>query len=128
MRFEVTDKREERRGLVFKKPYYLARATIHLTDEEFEALNSMATSKEWKMYPLGDVPLGDKHRREVTMEMFFSWAKKTGTFEIGIGSALPEERELGITEVKGVATTLKQVLEARLSALSTSDEDVAVEI
>lgn len=128
MRFEVTDKREERSGMIIKKPVYLAQAAIHLTDEEFDALKSMASAKEWKMYPLGEIAITDNHRREVSMEMFFGWAKKTKVFDKGIRTALPEERELQISEMKELASTLKQVLEARLSALQTSDEDVAIEI
>ena len=128
MRFEVTNKKEERSGFIIKKPIYLARASIQLNDEEFEALEAMAKTKDWKMYPLGEVPIGDKHRREVTMEMFYSWAKKTKSFDLNIRTPLPEAREMSISEVKEVASTLKQVLEARLSALSTSDEDIAVEI
>lgn len=128
MRFEVTDKREERSGMIIKKPVYLARISIHLTDEEFDALKSMAGAKEWKMYPLGEIAIGEKHRREVSMDMFYTWAKKTKTFETSVRTTLPEERELQISEVKEVASTLKQVLEARLSALQTSDEDVAIEI
>lgn len=128
MRFEVTNKKEERSGFIIKKPIYLARASIQLNDEEFEALEAMTKTKDWKMYPLGEVPIGDKHRREVTMEMFYSWAKKTKSFDLNIRTPLPEAREMSISEVKEVASTLKQVLEARLSALSTSDEDIAVEI
>lgn len=128
MRFEVTDKREERQGLIIKKPFYLARTSIILTDEEYDALASMVKSKDWKMYPLGEIQLTDKIRREVSMEMFFSWAKKTKSFDKSIRTPLPEARELEITELKDLASTLKQVLEARLSALNTSDEDVAVEI
>lgn len=128
MRFEVTDKREERTGLVFKKPVYLARTEIHLTDDEFDALKSMATSKEWKLYPLGEMTITDNHRREVPMEMFYSWAKRTKTFSKNIRTSLPEGREMQITEAKEVASTLKQVLEARLSALQTTDDDIAIEI
>ena len=128
MRFEVTDKREEREGLIIKKPVYLARTRIHLTDTEYDALKSMVGSKEWKLYPLGEIQLTDKIRREVSMEMFFSWAKKTKTFEKAIRTPLPEDRELQISEVKDMASTLKQVLEARLTALEASDEDVEIEI
>ena len=128
MQFEVIDKREERSGLIIKKPVYLACTRIHLTDEEYDALQSMAGSKEWKMYPLGEMQITDKIRREVSMEMFYGWAKKTKTFEKGIRTALPEGRELQISEVQDIASTLKQVLEARLTALNASDEDVTIEI
>lgn len=128
MKLEVTGKREEKTGFVFKKPIYLARAEIHLTDEEFEALKSMVTSKQWKMYPLGEMTLTDKIRREVSMDMLYTWAKKTKTFSKGIRTPLPEEREMQIVEVREIASTLKQVLEARLSAMNSSDDDVAIEI
>lgn len=128
MRFEVTGKREERSGFIIKKPVYIARAEIHLTDDEFDALKSMASSKQWKLYPLGEINLTDKHRTEVSMDMFYTWAKKTKVFSKGIRTSLPEERELQITEVKELASTAKQVIEARLTALNSSDEDVAIEI
>lgn len=128
MRFEVTDKKEDRRGFIFKKPFYLARTSIISTDEEYDALASMAKTKDWKMYPLGEIQINEKIRKEITMEIFFSWAKKTKSFDKSIGSPLPEARELEISEMRNLASTLKQVLEARLSALSASDEDLAVEI
>lgn len=128
MQFEVTDKREEREGLLIKKPVYLAHIAIRLNDEEFDALSSMAKSKEWKMYPLGEIAWGDGHRRDVSMDMFYGWAKKTHAFEHRIRTNLPENRELQISELKDVASTLKQVLAARLSALSASDEDETIEI
>lgn len=128
MQFEVTDKKETREGLLIKKPVYLAHVAIRLNDEEFEALSSMAKSKEWKMYPLGEIALGDKHRRNVSMEMFFSWAKKSHAFEIGVRTPLPEDREMQISDLKEVASNLKQVLEARLTALNASDEDETIEI
>lgn len=128
MQFEVTDKREEREGLLIKKPVYLARAAVRLTDEEFEALESMAKSKEWAMYPLGEVAIGNRHRRNVSMEMFHNWARKTHSFELNIRSPLPDDREMQISELKDVASNLKQVLEARLTALNASDEDETIEI
>ena len=128
MQFEVTDKREEREGIIFKKPVYLARANIHLNDEEFDALQSMAKSKEWREYPIGEIQVTPKIRQTVTMSMCLAWAKKTKTFSKGIRTQLPEERELQVSEVREVAGNLKQVLQARLSALSASDEDVLEEI
>lgn len=128
MQFEVTDKREEREGFILKKPVYLARARIHFNDDEFAALQSMAKSKEWQEYPLGEVQITAKHRTQVTMNMVFSWAKKTRIFDKGIRTNLPEDREVQIVEVREVATNLKQVLDARLSALNASDEDVLEEI
>jgi len=128
MQFEVTDKCEEREGIIFKKPVYLARANIHLNDEEFDALQSMAKSKEWREYPIGEIQVTPKIRQTVTMSMCLAWAKKTKTFSKGIRTQLPEERELQVSEVREVAGNLKQVLQARLSALSASDEDVLEEI
>lgn len=128
MKFEVVGKREERTGMIIKKPVYLAECLIHLTDEEFDALKDMAPTKQWKMYPLGEITIGDRHRTEVSMEMFYSWAKKTKVFSYKIRTALPEERELQISEVMELASTAKQVLQARISALNTSDEDMAIEI
>ena len=124
MQFEVTNKQEKREGLILKKTAYVADANIHLTDEEFDVLQSMAKSKEWVEYELGVIQVTPKHRRPVTMGMCLAWAKKTKSFEKGIFTYLPEERELQIAEVREVATNLKQVLEARLSALSASDEDI----
>jgi hypothetical protein len=128
MQFEVTNKHEQREGLIMKKTVYLGRANIHLNDEEFEALQSMAKSKEWAEYPLGDIQVTPKIRQTVTMSMCLAWAKKTKSFEKGIRTHLPEDRELQIAEVREVATNLKQVLEARVSALNASDEDILEEI
>lgn len=128
MQFEVTNKHEDREGLIFKKPVYLAQANIHLNDEEFEALQSMAKTKEWGEYPLGEIQVTPKHRQTVTMSMCLAWAKKTKTFSKNIRTPLPEDRELQVSEVREVAGNLKQVLEARLSAMNTSDEDVLEEI
>ena len=128
MRFEVTDKREEKTGFLFKKPIYLARVALHLSEEEFEALKSMASQKDWQMYPLGEMNITKKHRREVTVEMAFSWAKKTRIFSKAIRTPLPEDRELQIDEFKEIGANLKQVIEARVNALSASDEDVVVEL
>lgn len=128
MQFEVTDKREEREGLILKKTIYKATANIHFNDEEYETLKSMATSKEWRDYPLGEFQLGEKIRRPATMIFVFNDAKKTKTFRNPIRTALPEERELFISEIREIATNLKQVLAARLSALNASDEDVLEEI
>lgn len=128
MQFEVTNKQEKREGLIFKKTAYVADANIHLTDAEFDALQSMAKSKEWVEYELGEIQITPKHRRPVTMGMCFGWVKKTKSFNKGIYTHLPEERELQIAEIREIATNLKQVLEARLSALSASDEDVLEEL
>lgn len=128
MQFEVTNKHEERTGLIVKKPIYLARVSIHLTDDEFDALQSMAKTPDWKLYPLGEITVGQKFRQEVTMEMFYSWAKKTKTFANNVRTTLPEDRELQIVEMQELASTLKQVLEARLSALQATDDDIAIEI
>ncbi|WP_420860326.1 hypothetical protein [Algirhabdus cladophorae] len=128
MRFEVTGKSEERVGFIFKKPIYCARTEIHLTDDEFEALKSMASTKQWRMYPLGEISIGEKIRREFPMEMAYSWAKKTKSISNNVRTALPEERELQISEMKELASNLKQVLEARLSSLEASDDDVAIEL
>ncbi len=88
----------------------------------------MAKTKEWRFYELGKIQLTATISKQVSMEMFFNWAKKTKCFNKGIRTHLPEDRELQISEVRDVASTLKQVLEARFSALSVSDEDVLEEI
>lgn len=128
MQFEVTDKQEKREGLILKKSIYTARANIHLNDEEFEALQSMGKDKQWAEYPLGEVMITEKHRRPFTMSMAQSWSKKTKSISMGIRTPLPEDRELQISQVREVASNLKQVIEARLSALNTSDEDVMEEL
>ncbi|MEJ8563290.1 hypothetical protein QTO30_20105 [Yoonia sp. GPGPB17] len=128
MRFEVTEKREERVGFIFKKPSYAARTDIHLTDDEYDALQSMAVTKQWMHYPLGEISMTVKHRKEFTMEMASAWSKKTKSIKKNIRTELPEERELQISEMKDLATNLKQVLEARLSSLQSSDDDVAIEL
>lgn len=128
MQFEVTNKVEKREGLIMKKPVYYARAKIHLDDEEHDILQNMGKDKQWSEYPLGEVMITEKHRRPFTMGMAQSWAKKTKTIELGIRTGLPEDREIQISEVREVATNLKQVIEARMSALNASDEDVLEEI
>lgn len=128
MRFEVTGKREERTGFIFKKPIYLASTEIHLTDDEFQALKSMSKTKQWRMYPLGEVTVNDQIRQEFTMDVAFSRAKKTKIITKNIRTALPEERERQILEMKDVASNLKQVLEARLASLEASDDDFSIEI
>ncbi len=128
MQFEVTGKREEREGFIIKKPVYLARANIHFNDEEYEVLQKMGKDKEWAEYPLGEWQMTPKHRRPFSMSMAQSWSKKTKSIEFGIRTGLPEEREMQIREARDIATNLKQVLEARMSALNASDEDVLEEI
>ena len=88
----------------------------------------MASSKQWKLYPLGEIMIGNMPGKEVSMEMFYSWAKKTKTFSTNIRTPLPEERELQISQVQELASTAKQVLQARISALETSDDDMSIEI
>lgn len=128
MQFEVTNKCEEREGFIFKKPIYLARAKIHLNDEEYEVLQNMGKDKEWAEYPLGEFQITPKHRRPFSMSMAQSWSKKTKSIEMGIRTGLPEDREMQIGEARDIATNLKQVLEARFSALNASDEDVLEEL
>ena len=128
MQFEVTNKREEREGLIFKKPVYLARTHIHLSDEEHEVLQNMGKDREWAEYPLGEFQMTPKHRRPFSMSMAQSWSKKTKSIELGIRTGLPEDREMQIREARDIATNLKQVLAARLSALNSSDEDVLEEL
>lgn len=128
MQFEVTGKREEREGFIIKKPVYLARANIHFNDEEYEVLQKMGKDKEWAEYPLGEWQMTPKHRRPFSMSMAQSWSKKTKSIEFGVRTGLPEEREMQIREARDIATNLKQVLAARLSALNASDEDVLEEI
>ena len=128
MQFEVINKREEREGFIIKKAVYLARANIHLNDEEHEVLQQMGKDKESAEYPLGEWQLTPKHRRPFSMAMAQSWSKKNKSIGLGIRTKLPEEREMQIREARDIATNLKQVLEARLSALNTSDEDILEEI
>lgn len=128
MQFEVINRREEREGFIFKKPVYLAQTNIHLNDDEFEALQSMAKSKEWSAYPLGERQISPKFRQKFTLVACYGLAAKTKVAKMNIRASLPEERELQISEARDIATNLKQVLEARLSALNASDEDVLEEI
>lgn len=129
MKFEVFNKREEREGLVFKKPVYCATTRIELTDEEFEALASMAKSKEWKMYPVGNYPVNETRSVEMRLEVFYAWCKKEqGVLEMGVRTNTPEHRKLMIEEVKEVASTVKNVLTARLDAMQGSDDDESVEL
>ena len=129
MKFEVLDKREEREGMIFKKSVYLAQTRIELSDEEFEALKSMAKTKEWKLYPVGDYPFTSSHSTAVNLDVFYSWAKKGGgVFKHGIRTATPEHRNLMIEERKDVAITVKDVIAARLDALESSDDDESIEL
>lgn len=128
MQFEVTNKSEKREGFILKKSIYLATANVHLNEEEYEVLQNMGKDKEWAEYPLGEWQITPKHRRPFSMSMAQSWSKKTKTIRFGIRTGLPEEREMQIREARDIASNLKQVLEARLSALNASDEDILEEI
>lgn len=129
MKFEVLDKCEEREGLIIKKPVYLATTRIELTDEEFEALAAMATSKEWKLYPVGDWPYTDTTSRDIYLGVFYDWCKKEqGVIAHGVRAATPEHRDMMISDRKEVALTVKNVITARLNALQSSDEDESVEL
>ena len=129
MKFEVFNKREEREGMLRKKTVYCARTRIELTDEEFEALASMAKSKEWKLYPLGEYPLTTTQSIDAYLETFYSWTKKQkGVLEHGIRASTPEHRNLMISERKEIAITVKNVIAARLDAMQSTDDDESEEL
>lgn len=128
MKFEVTDRREEKKGLIFKKSAYVATTSIHLETDEFEALKALASEKEWKHFPLGTIRLNDKFTRDMTIDSFYLWAKKTGRFEKHITTSLPEEREAQIHEMQELAKAVKEIISTRMAALNTTDEDVSIEL
>lgn len=129
MKFEVNDKREQKEGLVFKKSVYYANIRVELNDEEFETLTAMANEKDWKEYPIGTMELNDKHSLDMTMSTFYGYVKRDqGVWETSGRANSPELREYKINQIKEIATTVKAVLETRMSALAQSDEDVSVEL
>ena len=129
MKFEVTDKHEKSEGLVFKKTIYYCNIRVELSDEEFEALESMAKDKNWKNYLVGNYMLDPTRDIEMRLETFYNWVKKEkGVWNSSGRSDSPEMRQLKIANVKEIAGTVKDILDTRLSALAQSDEDVCEEI
>ncbi|MEO1703708.1 MAG: hypothetical protein AAFR71_16805 [Pseudomonadota bacterium] len=128
MQFEVTNRREEKEGMIFKKTIFKASVAIHLDTDEFEAIKAMAKEKTWRDYPLGTIDFTNKIKHEMTVAGFYEGVKKKGRYESGIRADMPEEREFKINQFQDVARAAKDVIATRLSALSASDEDVSIEI
>ena len=129
MKLEVLNKAEKREGLLIKKSVYTATTRIEMTDEEFEALESMAKSKEWKLYPVGTYPFTATQNIDAYLETIYAWSKKQrGVINHGLRTATPEHRNMVIEERKEVALTVKAVINARLDALQGSDDDETIEL
>ena len=129
MKFEVTDKREQSEGLVFKKSVYYCNIRVELSDEEFETLAELAKEKDWQLYALGEWMLDSTRSIDVTISTFYGYVKKTkGVWETSGRAESPEMRELKISNIKELASKAKEIIEIRLSALNQSDEDVAEEL
>ena len=71
MKFEVTDKREQSEGLVFKKKIYYCNIRVELNDEEFETLAELAKEKDWQLYELGEWMIDSTRSIDVTIDTFF---------------------------------------------------------
>ena len=129
MKFEVTDKREQSEGLVFKKKIYYCNIRVELNDEEFETLSELAKEKDWQLYELGEWMIDSTRSIDVTIDTFFNYVKKSkGVWETSGRSESPEMRELKISNVKELASKAKEIIEIRLSALNQSDEDIVEEL
>ncbi len=129
MKFEVTDKREQSEGLVFKKKIYYCNIRVELNDEEFETLAELAKEKDWQLYELGEWMIDSTRSIDVTIDTFFNYVKKSkGVWETSGRSESPEMRELKISNVKELASKAKEIIEIRLSALNQSDEDIVEEL
>lgn len=128
MKFEVFNRSEERTGLIFKKPVYIASAHIVFSEDELAALAEMAKGKDWRMAELGKITYSDKMSQMATVELVYAWAKKDGKFKRGIRTDSPEFREGQIDQVQTIAENLKPILDAHFAARNVSDEDVSIEI
>ncbi len=129
MKFEVTDKREQNEGLVFKKPVYNCNIRVELNDEEFEALQSLTKDKNWRDYSVGELDTGGSRNVNMTINIFYGFVQKSkGVWETSGRSESPEMRELRINNIKEIASKAKEIIEIRLSALNQSDEDIAEEL
>jgi hypothetical protein len=129
MKFEVTDKRTEKEGLVFKKEVYKATLSVELTQEEQQALDELADSDEWVGADLGEVVVNQKVRFPTTLGHFRNHiAKGNGAWEQNIRAASADFRAFQIDEFKGMASRAKELIDARLQGLSVGDEDISVEL
>ncbi len=129
MKFEVTDKREQSEGLVFKKKIYYCNIRVELSDEEFETLHNLTKDKNWRDYSIGELDTGGPRNINMTINIFYGSVQKSkGVWETSGRSESPEMRELRISNIKELASKAKEIIEIRLSALNQSDEDTVEEI
>ena len=130
MKFEVTDKREQREGLISKKTVYYCSARCELTDEEFAAIEEMAGIEEWAEQEIGLILSDGKHRITQTIRSWYDLhLKKThGVWENGIRAKSMEEREFKISDMQDTARRAKELIEARMAFVANANDDVSIEI
>lgn len=129
MKFEITDKRKEREGLVLKKDVFLARVTVELTDEEQQALDELVESDEWKDAELGTLVANRKATFDITVKWFQeSCEEGGGAWEVKFRADSADFRSHQIEQFKAIATRAKNLIDARLGGLSLGDEDVSMEL
>ena len=129
MKFEVTDKRTEKEGLIFKEEMYKATLYVELTQEEQQALDELADSDEWIEADLGQLVVNRKVRFPKTIGYFRNHiAEGNGVWEENIRADSADFRAYQIDEFKGMASRAKELIDARLNGLIVGDEDISVEL
>jgi len=129
MKFEHTNKKEQREGLIFKKTIYYSKARIIAEPDEMAILSEMANSRDYKLYPIGEAEIIEGKSREwFFYELVGDMKKGGGTFERGIRSSSPEFREYNAGQYRDMALKLKEFTEVRQGALMAAEEDQSEEL
>ena len=133
MRFEVTNRQENKVGLIRKTTEYTCDVNLDFTDEEMEALADLAKDKSVagelidNTVTLYDVKIPTAFER--TIEDIFKDAKKNGgVYNVKVRMANIEDREITCEELKGMAKTLKRRIEIRQSIKEIGSSDTSEEI
>lgn len=128
MKFQVTDKREAKEGLIMKKSIFLGNVKVEFEEDEKITLLEMAKEKDWKMYPVGVWPLPGNRSIDLTVKSIADAVKKQGFWDSNLRCVSVEEREHNIQTLKEMALKTKAVIYSRIDAMSSGDDDVVEEL
>lgn len=131
MRFEVTKRREETKGILNKRTEYYCVVNLDFTDEELDTLNEACLEKAYAVESVGDLDLVASIKSEFSYtlgDIAKSATKNGGVYSFHIQMYTAEAREVTIDEVKAVAKNIKSRLEILERVKAVGDEDTSEEL
>lgn len=115
MRFEVVDRVEAKRGLIFKKPSFECEIKIDLTDDEVEGLESYCTDPYMESEIIGHIHhlhhTKDTSIWDITAgSILYSVNDNAGIYKRNIVKPTLASREGNVEMYKDVAKKLKEII------------------